>query len=70
MTEGYKRWWESKGVWGGISTIVVGVAGLMGVVIDGAALADAMGTIASSFAVVVTGLLALVGRLNADKRIG
>lgn len=63
-----KSWWQSKTVWGGAVALIAGAAGLLGFNIgpeDQAALIDSLYAIASA----VGGLLAIVGRVKASKRI-
>lgn len=60
---------SSVGLWGGVATVITGVAALAGVMIDSAELANALTIIAVSAANIVTGLIATWGRLRATKRI-
>lgn len=64
-----KKWWESKTVWGGIVAVLAGGAGLFGVSLaaeDKVYVIDALTAIASA----VGGLLAVYGRVKADKKVG
>jgi hypothetical protein len=67
---------ESKGVWGSLITLAVPLLGLLGITLtadDTAVLVDSavgMVTTISTFATLVGGVMALVGRLRATKRIG
>ena len=64
-----KRWWESKGVWGGIVSVIAFAASLAGYTlsdIDQATLAMLLPGIASG----VGGVLAIFGRIKAKSRIG
>jgi hypothetical protein len=67
-----KNWYESKGVWGGIVAVLAGIMAMAGhslspqtqqVIVDnGVGIATAVATIAG-------GLVAIYGRLKADKVI-
>lgn len=64
-----KKWWESKAVWGGIVAVLAGASGLFGITLgadEQAQVADAAMAIASA----VGGLLAVYGRVKADKKVG
>ena len=63
-----KKWYQSKTVWGSVVTIGAAIAGVFGYGID----ADTQGRIVENISSIVAaagGLLALVGRLVADKKI-
>jgi hypothetical protein len=64
-----KPWYASSGVWGGVIAVLAAVLGLLGYSIgaeDQVALAGYVATIGS----VVGGLLAIIGRVRASKKIG
>ncbi len=64
-----KSWWQSKTVWGGIIAFVAGIAGAFGIDIPGteqAAISEAVYAVA----VGVGSLLAVYGRLKANRKIG
>lgn len=64
-----KKWYLSKGVWGGLVAALAGLAGLFGYAIsadDQAVLADAIPSAISA----VGGLLAVLGRIKASTKIG
>lgn len=64
-----KQWWKSKTVWGGLITLGAAVAGAFGVSVD----AETQGMIVeyvSITASAIGGLVAILGRIKADKRIG
>ncbi|SIR15570.1 hypothetical protein SAMN05880582_10752 [Rhizobium sp. RU20A] len=63
-----KNWYESKAVWGGIVAVGASLAGLFGVNLpEGTAhdVTEALTAIAGA----VGGLIAVYGRLSADKRL-
>lgn len=64
-----KPWYLSRTIWASLVTIVLALAGLFEIPVqgvDGNALADA----ALQVVTAVAGLVALIGRLSAGKRIG
>lgn len=64
-----KKWYESKGVWGGIIAMLAAISGAFGYAVD----ADAQASIAELITVVVGGvggLLAIIGRIKADRKVG
>ena len=63
-----KKWWESKAVWGGLIAVVSAVAGAFGIAVDGAT-QDQIAEYAVVVAGAVGGMLAIYGRLKADKEI-
>jgi len=63
-----KKWWQSKTIWGAIITLIAVIAQLFGVKID-PALQQQLVTQITTIAAGVGGLLALYGRIKADKRI-
>ena len=71
-----KAWYQSIGVWGGVTGTVAGVAGLFGYTIspeDQANVANALSqtvTLVSSLAALGGGLAAIFGRVRASKAIG
>jgi hypothetical protein len=64
-----KPWWASLGVWGALGTIVVGVLDAIHLK-HSPALSDDMNSWSAAAGVVITGLMALWGRLRAKSRIG
>ncbi|WP_377287811.1 hypothetical protein [Rhizobium sp. SG2393] len=63
-----KNWYESKAVWGGIVAAGASLAGLLGVDLpDGAGhdLVEALTALAGA----IGGLVAVYGRISADKRL-
>ena len=66
--DGTKKWWESRGIWGGVAAAIVGLGGILGWTFaegDAATMTDLiMGIVAG-----VGGLLAIWGRRDADKKI-
>jgi len=63
-----KKWYESKTVWGGLIAVGAAAAGAFGIVID----ADTQDQIAECIVVIATaagGLLAIYGRIKADREI-
>jgi hypothetical protein len=59
----------SRAVWGGVVAILAGGAGLLGYAVspeDAGALTDLI----SSGAAVIGGMLAIIGRIRATRRIG
>ena len=68
-----KPWYLSKGVWGGVIASVVGLLGMMGLVFPAQfaeLLAADVVTTAEAVVVAMAGVLAIVGRLKAVKKIG
>lgn len=67
-----KAWWASKGVWGGVVAAASGVAGLFGANVDEAAQAQMTEAIISvcSTLSMLGGVVAIIGRIRADKKIG
>jgi len=69
-----KRWWMSRGVWGGIVAAAAGIAGAVwGVTLtadEQAHMVDLIVPLASAGSAVAGGIAAIVGRVRAKKRIG
>lgn len=66
--EDNKKWWQSKTVWGGMVAVGAAVAGAFGLQVDG----QTQNEIAEYITVgagAIGGLLAIYGRLKADKGI-
>lgn len=64
-----KHWYESKGVWGGIIAMLAAIAGAFGYAVD----AEAQASIVELITVIVGGvggLLAIVGRIKAERKVG
>ena len=64
-----KAWWQSKAVWGALITLVAVIAQLFGVQIDPELQQQAVNQV-TAIAAGIGGLLALYGRIKADKKIG
>lgn len=67
-----KQWYLSKGIWGSILAIVAVIAGYAGVEIDAetqAVFVDQIYAIVVAGAGLIGGVLSLIGRKNASKRI-
>lgn len=60
-----KKWWQSKGVMGGLIVLATGLLGSFGVDIDQAAVMD----IGLQVGTVAGGALAIYGRIKADSPI-
>lgn len=60
-----KEWYESRGVLGSIATVIVGILSTFGVNIDIGIATD----VAVGAAATITGVITLIGRTKADKRI-
>lgn len=65
IVEDTKLWWMSRGVLGGVATIVAGLAGLAGYVVDAAALTQVL----LDAAVVGAGAVSVYGRIAATQII-
>ncbi len=66
---GTKKWYESKTIWASIVTVAAAVAGMFGYTID----TDTQNAIISnitSLVAAVGGVIAMWGRIVADKKIG
>jgi hypothetical protein len=64
-----KLWYQSKTVWGALVAIAAGLLQMLGVDLD----ADGQMQLADglmAFAGAIGGLVALYGRLSADKKVG
>ena len=62
-----KPWYTSKGVWGGVVAMILGILATAG--LDIGSEQDTIVDLLVQIGVVVAGLLALVGRLKAKNRI-
>lgn len=65
--DGSKKWWESTGVWGALGTVVAGLLAAFGYAASG--IDVAITEIGLSLAGAVSGVIALRGRLVANKTI-
>lgn len=69
-----KRWWESKTVWAGVATVLIGLAGAIGAQVPNDLTPDWAGNtiakIATAAGTVIAGALAIWGRVKATKFIG
>lgn len=63
-----KKWWESKGVWGGLVAVGAGVAGLFGYALS-ADEQDALAGAVAALASAIGGALAVYGRIKAASDI-
>ncbi|MFZ5650158.1 MAG: hypothetical protein ACOY4I_04800 [Bacillota bacterium] len=63
-----KKWWQSKAVWGGLVAVGGAVAGAFGIQVDEQTKADIVDCI-MVMAGAAGGMLAIYGRLKADKKI-
>lgn len=63
-----KKWYQSKAVWGGIVAILSGLAGLVGVNVDEQTQEDITNIIIEASSI-IGGVLAIYGRMQADKRV-
>lgn len=72
--ESGKAWWQSRGVWGGLVAAGAGLAGAVwGVSLSAeeqAHLVDLIVPVVSSVSAVAGGVIAVVGRMRAKRRIG
>lgn len=68
-----KRWWESKTVWAGVCTFVIGMANLFRVGVPADVTpewgAEQIADIATGLGVALAGLIAIWGRVKATKFI-
>lgn len=67
-----KKWYQSKAVWGGIIAVASGVLGIFGKQIDPATqefLSQSAVEIATTITTIVGGILAIYGRMRANKVI-
>ena len=67
MTD-FKNWYASKGVWGGIVALIAGAAALFGYAVPEAEQAQIASLLAAAGGG-AGGLLAIAGRIRAQKRI-
>lgn len=63
-----KEWYQSSAVWGGLIALGAAIAGTFGIVIDEGARAE-LTDYAVAIAGGIGGLLAIYGRLKAEKQI-
>lgn len=63
-----QKWYQSKAVWGGILAVLAGVAGAFGYVVDESMQAEGA-AIMTALAGSIGGLVAIYGRIKAEKRI-
>jgi len=68
LNEGGKPWWKSKGVWGGVITVLAAGAGAMGIDVGPDAQDQAVKHI-TTLVGAGGGLFALIGRLMAKDKI-
>lgn len=69
LDDNTKSIWQSRSVWGGIIAVVAGIGALFGYSLrpeDAQQLVDA----GIAFASLVGGILAIIGRVQATKKIG
>ncbi|MEN3792941.1 hypothetical protein [Fulvimarina sp. MAC3] len=63
-----KKWYESRTVWGGLVALAAALAGLAGVQVPGPA-QEALTTALLDTAAAIGALVAIYGRLAADKTL-
>lgn len=63
-----KEWYESKGMWGGVVTLIASVAGVAGYTLSVDEI-ESLTFLVTSIATGIGGLLALYGRRTATKTI-
>lgn len=63
-----KTWWQSKTVWASLVAIIAGVVSLAGIDLD-AKMQDGIVNLILAAADLAAGIIALIGRLQADTRI-
>jgi hypothetical protein len=63
-----KYWWQSRAVFGGLVAIGAGVAGMIGYTID-SDMQEGLVAACTGIAAGIGGILAIVGRVKASKRI-
>ena len=63
-----KPWWQSKTVWAALIAMVAGAVSLAGLELD-AKLQDEIATVITSVAEIGAGVLALVGRIQAQSKL-
>lgn len=63
-----KNWWQSKAVWGGIIAFLAGIAGLFGIVVPEAVQGD-LTTHVTALAGAIGGLIAVYGRIKAERKL-
>ena len=64
-----KSWWMSRAVWGGIVAVLAGIAGAGGYVLSPED-QDQFVNLAVPVASAVGGVVAIIGRVLASKRVG
>lgn len=67
--EGKKKWYKSKGVWGGIVAVVAGMAGQFFGVDIGEDTQDKLASQIPAAIGVVGGLVAIIGRIVAQDKV-
>ena len=63
-----EKWYQSRGVWGGLIAVVAGIAALFGLTISAEVQVEVVDLLIA-LGPVIGGALALYGRLKATKRI-
>lgn len=64
-----KPWYTSKGVWGGVVGVAIGAAGFFGITVGEAEAVEITDLLVAG-ATSVAGLVAVIGRVKADRKIG
>lgn len=64
-----KPWWLSRTVWAAAVTVLAGLFHLAGIELA-ATLQDELVTLVTACAEIAAGIIAFIGRLKADARIG
>lgn len=68
MEQQKKSWWQSQTIIGGAVALIAGIAGAFG--LDAAGVSSDLGEIVTGLVGAVGGVIAIIGRFRADKRIG
>lgn len=64
-----KPWYASKGVWGGVGTVLSVIAGLLGYTV-GPEDVEEFAIAGAGLGAAAFGIISLIGRLKASKKIG
>lgn len=65
-----KKWWESGSVWGGLIAAGAGIAGMVGYGVSEDEQQQQLATLVPAAASTLGGIVAVIRRLSASKRIG
>jgi hypothetical protein len=69
IMEENKKWYESKAVWGGLIAVGAAIVGGFGIDVDAATQGEIVDYIVVGVGA-IGGLVAIIGRLQANKKIG